>query len=103
MTTSPVPSGLNHHHRDTLEAIFAHPTSHNIEWRTVVALLEAIGDVGELREGRIRFEFAGQVAYLERPKHKEISTEQVINLRHILTAAGYAPDAKAGEVKPTES
>jgi hypothetical protein len=30
---------LNNHHRNTLEAIFNHPASGNIEWRQVVSLL----------------------------------------------------------------
>ena len=32
---------LNHHHRVTLEKIFSHPLSGNVEWRQVRSLLEA--------------------------------------------------------------
>jgi hypothetical protein len=34
---------LGSRHRDTVERIFGHPPSHNIEWREVASLLEAIG------------------------------------------------------------
>ena len=36
---------LTRRHRDTVEQIFAHPTSHNIEWRHVISLLQHVGDV----------------------------------------------------------
>jgi hypothetical protein len=35
----PAPSHLSHEHRETLERVFAHPTSGNIEWRQVRSLL----------------------------------------------------------------
>jgi hypothetical protein len=56
MTTSPGPIGLNNHHRDTLMKIFQHPTSHNIEWRNVVSLLEVVGTIEEHRDGRFQVE-----------------------------------------------
>jgi len=34
--------------------IFQHPTSHNIEWRNVISLLEVVGTVEEGREGKFR-------------------------------------------------
>jgi hypothetical protein len=34
---------LNHHHRVTLEKIFSHPLSGNVEWRQVLSLVEAVG------------------------------------------------------------
>ena len=33
---------LGSHHRDTVERLFAHPASANIEWREVRSLLESI-------------------------------------------------------------
>jgi hypothetical protein len=35
------------HHRDTIRKIFSHPTSGNIEWRDVLALLEYVGTTTE--------------------------------------------------------
>jgi hypothetical protein len=34
---------MNHHHRKTLHALFAHPISANIDFKKVVHLLEGIG------------------------------------------------------------
>jgi len=38
-------SGLDGHHRATLERIFRHPTSHNIQWHDVLPLLRTVGKV----------------------------------------------------------
>src|SRR5215472_5246666 len=47
------PEHLNNRHRDTLRQIFAHPVSHNVEWRAVLSLLEAVGTV-TVRQGETR-------------------------------------------------
>jgi hypothetical protein len=38
----PMEAHLSSRHRDTVERIFSHPPSRNIEWREVVSLLETI-------------------------------------------------------------
>jgi len=45
---------LDNRHRNTLRQIFQHPTSHNIEWRAVTSLLEAIGTVAAHHDGKPR-------------------------------------------------
>ncbi len=45
---------LDSHHRATVEKIFSHPTSHNIDWRDVLSLLEAVGSVDHEHDGRSR-------------------------------------------------
>lgn len=82
--------------------IFQHPTSHNIEWRTVVSLLEVVGTVEESHEGRFRVQVGPEVEYFDRPKHKDIDVQQVVDLRRMLTGAGYAPVVEALEAKGTE-
>ncbi len=42
---------LNSHQRDTLAQIFRHPLGHNIEWHSVISLLNAIGTVQETHKG----------------------------------------------------
>lgn len=103
MTESPMPRDLNNHHRDTLLKIFQHPTSHNIDWREVVSLLEAAGTVEELDGGRIRVKLGGETQSFDRPKHKDIDTQQVVDLRRMLTGAGYAPLVHDLEAKGTEA
>ncbi len=102
MTTSPGPIGLNNHHRDTLMKILQHPTSHNIEWRNVVSLLEVVGTIEEHRDGRFQVELGTETEFFDRPKHKDIDTQQVVDLRRMLTGAGYAPIVEELEAKGTE-
>lgn len=90
MTSSPGPVSLNNHHRDTLLRIFQHPTSHNIEWRNVVSLLEVVATVEEHRDGKLRVQLGTEVEFFEHPKHKDVDTQQVVDLRRMLTGAGYA-------------
>ena len=40
------------HHRDTIQKIFSHPASGNIEWREVLSLLEYLGTTAEERNGK---------------------------------------------------
>jgi len=83
--------GLNNHHRDTLAKLFQHPTSHNIDWPDVVSLLNAVGTVMEHRGGEIEVCIGADVRYLERPRHKDINIQQVVELRHLLSAAEFRP------------
>src|SRR6185503_6279540 len=45
---------LSSHHRNTVEKIFRHPASGNIEWRQVVSLLEEIGTVRHEHNGKLK-------------------------------------------------
>lgn len=83
---------LNNHHRDTLHAIFAHPTSANIEWRKVLSLLEAVGSVDEEHNGKFKVTVGPETEVLERPLHKDVDKQMVVDLRRMLTEAGLAPD-----------
>ncbi len=83
------PQHLNNHHRDTLLQIFQHPTSHNIEWSAVVSLLEALGTVQQQQNGKCVVTVGAETEVLNRPKQKDIGVQQVIDLRHLLSMAGY--------------
>ena len=85
---------LNNHHRDTLEKILRHPTSSNIEWKNVVSLLEAVADTTREHNGKYEVTLAGQTEYLEPPRGKDIDEQTVVDLRKILTRAGYSLDTK---------
>ena len=79
---------LDHHHRRTAEAILSHPVSHNIEWRDVISLLEAIGDVSEAHNGKFKVSVGGETETLSRPSGKDIGEQMVVDLRRMLGAAG---------------
>jgi hypothetical protein len=93
MTDELHPRHLTHHHRETLEKIFAHPTNHNITWREVQSLLEAVGDVDERHDDRFHIEIAGTSHVLTRPRQKDVAVDMVIDLRGLLRQAGYEPAA----------
>ena len=80
---------LGSHHRDTLLQIFQHPTSRNIEWHDVVSLLGAIGTVEQQHDGKFHVHLGDDVEVITRPKHKDIDVQQVVDLRRMLSAAGY--------------
>ncbi len=83
---------LDHHHRSTAEAILSHPVSHNIEWRDVISLLEAIGEVSEEHNGKFKVAVGGETETLHRPSGKDIGEQMVVDLRRMLGAAGVTAD-----------
>ncbi len=88
-TPSTAPVQLSSHHRDTLEQIFRHPGGHNIEWHDVLSLLEAVGSVKESPDGKHVVTLGGETETIDRPKHKDIDLQLVVDLRRMLRAAGY--------------
>lgn len=83
---------LNNHHRDTLDQILRHPTSSNIEWKRVRSLLEAVADTTREHNGKYEVTLAGETDYLEPPQGKDIDEQTVVDLRKMLTRAGYTLD-----------
>jgi hypothetical protein len=71
--------------------IFGHPASHNIEWRAVLSLLEAIGTVSVRHDGKVAVELGPELEYLVPPAGKDIDDQMVVDLRRMLAKAGYAP------------
>ncbi len=68
-----------------------HPTSHNIEWRAVLSLLEAVGEVNVRHDGKVSVRIGPELEFLEPPVGKDIDDQMVIDLRRMLTNAGYRP------------
>ncbi len=91
MTSSPGTPHLDNHHRNTLRQIFEHPVSHNIEWHAVTSLLEAVGTVDVRHDGRIDVRVGSERAFLEPPAGKDIDEQMVLDLRQMLSKAGYDP------------
>ena len=83
---------LGSHHRDTLERLFNHPTSGNIEWRQVRSLLEAVGDVAEEHNGSLAVTLGGETEVLRPPHGKDIDRQLIVDLRRMLTRAGLSVD-----------
>ena len=51
---------LNHHHRVTLDKIFRHPLSGNLEWRQVLSLLAAVGTTTREPNGKVKVELGAR-------------------------------------------
>jgi hypothetical protein len=82
---------LNHHHRVTLEKIFRHPLSGNVEWRQVLSLLEAVGTTTQEPNGKVIVELGGETKVLQPPHDKDVDRQLIVDLRRMLTNAGIQP------------
>jgi hypothetical protein len=79
------PPNMNGRHQHTYDAIFRHPTAHNLEWHDVRSLLEALGEVTEGHKGGFHVTRNGQTMDLHAPKHKDFtSTQDLLTIRHFL-------------------
>ena len=83
---------LGSHHRDTLERIFRHPASGNIEWRQVRSLLEAVGNVTEEDNGRLTVTVGAETEVFDPPAEKDVDKQMIVDLRRMLTGAGFSPE-----------
>jgi hypothetical protein len=94
MSSAPESHHLSNHHRTTLRQIFQHPVSHNIEWDDVLSLLEAVGSTVQEHGGKVAVTVGSETEFLERPLHKDIGTQTVVDLRRMLSTAGYGPEGQ---------
>ena len=82
---------LTHHHRDTLEKIFSHPLSGNVEWRQVLSRLAAVGTTTQEPNGKVKVELGGEAEVLQPPDDKDVDRQMIVDLRRMLTNAGLGP------------
>ena len=92
MSATSGPVDLTSHHRTTLQKILQHPAGHNIEWHDVLGLLRVVGSVVE-HDGKVRVTIGAEKAVLDVPAHKDIDVQTVVELRRMLSAAGYRNEA----------
>jgi hypothetical protein len=86
-----VTRSVNADHRRTLERIFSHPASGNIEWRQVRSLLEAVASVADEDNGNLRVTLGNETEVLRPPHGKDVDEQQIVDLRRMLTRAGLKP------------
>jgi hypothetical protein len=86
------PAHLNNHHRNTLRQVFEHPVSHNIEWHSVVSLLDAVGSVERYHDGKVAVTLGPHTSVFDPPAHKDVSVSTVAAVRKLLADAGYGPE-----------
>jgi hypothetical protein len=90
MSSTSEPAHLSNHHRTTLRQIFQHPASHNIEWRAVTSLLEAVGTVAPHHDGKVAVTLGSQTEFFDPPVGKDIDVQMVVDLRRMLSQAGFS-------------
>ena len=69
--------------QQTYDAIFRHPTSGNIEWHSVLALVGHLGEVEDESNGKVKLTRNGQVLTL-RPNGKDAGREEIADIRKFL-------------------
>jgi hypothetical protein len=74
--------------RQTLDSLFAHPIAHNLEWRDIVGLFTKLGTVEHLPNNETSLRIGAEHQVLHRPHSKDLTTEEVMALRHFLTRGG---------------
>ncbi len=87
---------MSGHHRDTVKKIF--DGTHNVEWREVESLLEAIGTVTQEHNGKLKIKVGPETETFTAPRHKDVDVQVVVDLRRMLKQAGYGPDGSQAVV-----
>jgi hypothetical protein len=85
------PAITGSHHR-TLEAIFRHPSAHNLEWTDVVGLIGKIGEVDEKVNSEFTFHVGSELHQMRKPHTKDLTGSDVVELRKFLTDAGWSDE-----------
>jgi hypothetical protein len=85
-------TGLDGHHRATVEKIFNHQASHNIQWHDVLSLLQSVATVTEDKGGRYTVTLGAETQTFDAPRHHDIDEQQVVDLRRMLKGAGINPE-----------
>lgn len=89
---------LSGRHRDTLAKVFDHQAAHNIEWRQLVSLLESVGSVERQHNGKLKVTVGPETEVFTEPHGKDVEIQALVDLRRMLTEAGYAPgEADTGD------
>jgi hypothetical protein len=82
---------LNNHHRDTVDKIFSHPASGNVEWRQVLSLIEAVGTAVEQHNGKIKVTIGHETEVMRARRGEDVDKQTLVDLRRMLDGAGFNP------------
>ena len=83
---------MNHHHRVTLHALFAHPISANIDFKKVMHVFEELGAEVENRAGnRVHVKLNNQSAIFTHAQHS-LPKEEVVQVKKFLETCGVTPE-----------
>ena len=88
-------ASLSNHHRSTIEKIFSHPASGNVEWREVLSLLETRGMVTQEDNGKVKVALGPETEVLRPPHENDVDVQMIVDLRRMLRRSGFAPEDAA--------
>lgn len=84
---------MNHRHRKTLHALFAHPISANIDFKEVMHVLEELGAEIENKSGnRVGVRLNGHSVAFRHANHS-VPKEEVVQIKTFLETCGIDPEA----------
>jgi hypothetical protein len=82
---------MNHHHRQTLHALFAHPVSANIAMADVASVLTHLGaEIDNRQKSRIGVTLRGHTAVFHTPHH-HLGKDEVAQIRKFIAGCGIDP------------
>ena len=81
--------------QQTYDSVFRHPTSGNIEWTALIALLKHMGEVVDEPNGKVKVNRNGQTLMLH-ANGKDAALEQIQDIRRFLKQSD-APDGEQKE------
>lgn len=76
-----------------LEKLFQHPLTHNLTWREVTHLFEAIGTAEHQHNGDLTLRIGNDHLSLEPTHGKDLGATEVMDVRHLLVRAGWSNKA----------
>ena len=79
--------------RRTLEAVFRHPIPNNLAWSDALHLIERLGTAHQEPNGRLLLTLGEHRHVFHQPHTKELTPEDVAQLRKFLESAGITPDS----------
>ena len=84
-------TAMNHRHRKTLHALYAHPLSSNIDFDDVMHVLESLGAVIDHKaKNRVGVSLNGHTAAFTYVSH-DLPKDEVVQIRKFLTTCGVDP------------
>lgn len=85
-------------HATTYQRVFQHPMPHNLQWREVWSMLEAIADIvtAEDAQGNLKLTRNGQTLTAHRPRGKDLADKkELMRVRHFLERSTASPPRPA--------
>ena len=86
--------------RRVLDRVFQHPLSHNLSWREVIELFETAGQVDHTHNGKLVLKLGTEHLVFETAHEKDLSSDEVMALRHLLSRAGWTPGTTPAKPLP---